>query len=237
MILTAHQPSYLPWLGLFHKMALADVFVFYDHVQFQTEEFNHRNKIKTPSGSLWLTVEVGQRGYLEQTMMETVIQDSKPWRRKHLRSLTQNYQKAPYFDHYTDFFREMYSKPWKSLVELNFHQLKWFARELGIETSILRGSELDLQGQKSDMALDMCQKLNANLFIFGAQGVNYADRDSFADASVKIMFQDYKHPVYPQLYGDFVSHLSIIDLLFNCGPDSLEILMSGNLERSDLRSI
>lgn len=234
MILTAHQPVYLPWLGLFHKIALADLFVLYDHVQFQTDGWNHRNRIKTATGLQWLTVEVAQRDHLSKSLIETQIIDQKPWRKKHLRSIEQNYARAPYFKRYIDFFVDTYSRPWTSLVDLNLHQLTWLLEALGIGVPIRRASTMGLQRVKSDMALDMCQKVGADLLIFGVQGRDYADRDAFATANIKIVFQDYQHPVYPQLYGDFVSHLSVVDLLFNCGPSSLDILMSGNITKADL---
>lgn len=234
MILTAHQSVYLPWLGLFHKIALADMFVLYDHVQFQTSGWNHRNRIKTAKGPKWLTVEIQQRDHLNKTLLETQTIDQKPWRRKHLRSIEQNYAKAPYFKHYIDFFINTYSRSWPSLIELNLHQLSWLLDTLGIEASIKRASTMGLQGKKNDMALDMCRVTGADLLIFGAQGRDYADRDAFAAAGIDIYFQDYRHPVYPQLYGDFVSHLSVIDLLFNCGPASLDILMSGNITKAQL---
>lgn len=235
MILTAHQPVYLPWLGLFHKIALSDIFVLYDHVQFQTDDWNHRNKIKSPSGPLWLTVEVAQRDHLHKRLTEIALQDTKPWRRKHLRSIEQSYAKAPYFRSYIDFFVDMYSHPWDNLVDLNLHQLLWLLDTLDIRVPLKRASAMDLEGRKSGMALEMCRKVGADILIFGSQGRDYAEVEAFAAAGVDVVFQDYRHPVYPQLYGEFASHLSVIDLLFNCGPSSLDILMSGNLTKADLR--
>lgn len=144
------------------------------------------------------------------------------------------YQKAPFFRQYAPFFEECYKREWRFLSELCEFQLKWFLKTLGLSPKWVKASEEDFQGRKSALVLDMCQKLGASAFIFGALGRNYADLPSFEQAGIKVIFQDYRHPTYPQLHGPFVSHLSIVDLLFNCGPKSLEILMSGNLKKEDI---
>lgn len=231
MILTAHQPVYLPWLGLFHKIALADAFCYFDDVQYLKKDWNNRNKIKTPQGPLWLTVPVLTSEHREKTIREIEINNSTNWRKKHASSILNNYRKAPYFREYAPFFEDVYSRDWKYLSELNEHMLKWFLQELGIDVTYYKASELHLKGAKSGLVLDMCKKLEADLYIFGALGKEYAKEEDFAKAGIKIEFQDYNHPTYPQLYGDFVPYMSVIDLLFNCGGRSLEILMSGNTIR------
>ena len=144
-------------------------------------------------------------------------------------TLLHNYGKAPHFSNYAEYFEDVYSRQWKTLTELNESMLAWFLSELGINAPIISAGDLDLQGAKSDLVLDMCKKLDADIYIFGEQGRGYADEATFEAAGIKPLFQDYRHPVYAQQQGDFISHLSIVDLLFNCGGDSLDILMSGNL--------
>lgn len=227
MILTAHQPVYLPWLGLFHKIVLADTFVSFDDVQYVPKDWNNRNRIKTPTGPTWLTVPVLRKGYLEKPIRSIEINNAEPWRRKHWRSLLLNYGKSAYFDDYASFFEDLYTREWQYLVELNEYILRWLLDTLEIEVRFMKASELDFEGAKSALVLDMCRKLSADLYIFGALGHDYADVRAFEAAGVKIRFQEYKHPTYPQLHGDFVPHLSIVDLLFNCGPRCREILLSG----------
>jgi hypothetical protein len=234
MILTAHQPVYLPWLGLFHKIALSDEFCYFDDVQYQIKDFNGRNKIKIVNGSVWLTVPVKARGYRDKKIREIEIDNSQDWRSKHFKSIYLNYKKAPFFNNYADFFEDVYKKDWTYLSDLNEYMLKWFLIELGVKVNYYKASELDFQGYKSDLVLDMCKKLKADLYIFGALGKDYADEQKFNDENVKIYFQDYKHPVYKQLNGDFLPYMSIIDLLFNCGDKSLEVLMSGNITKEEL---
>ncbi|MFC1621647.1 WbqC family protein, partial [Candidatus Omnitrophota bacterium] len=224
-ILTAHQPVYLPWLGLFHKIALADTFVIFDTAQYLKKDWNNRNKIKSEKGPIWLTVPVYTKSRFTQCLVDVRINNTLPWRRKHLRSIEINYKKAPYFNDYIGFFRNIYSKEWDSLADLNNEILIFLLDAFGIKVKILHGHDLGLEGSKSDLVLDMCKKLNADLYIFGALGKDYAKVEDFESNNIKLHFQDYKHPVYNQQFGDFVSHLSAIDLLFNEGKKSLQKIM------------
>lgn len=235
MILTAHQPVYLPWLGLFHKIALSDAFCYFDDVQYQIKDFNNRNKIKTAQGPVWLTVPVLAKGYREKKIWQIEINNSIDWRKKHFKSMYLNYKKAPFFSRYADFFEDVYKKDWKYLVELNEYMLQWFLKELRIDVAYSKASELHFKGYKSKLVLDMCKKLGADAYIFGELGEDYADKEAFAKEGVRVYFQNYKHPQYPQLYGNFASYMSIIDLLFNCGNKSLEILMKGNMGKEELQ--
>lgn len=227
MILTAHQPVYLPWLGLFHKIALADAFVSFNQVQYLPRDWNNRNRVKTDQGPVWLTVPVLKSGYRDKALTDIRINNDLPWQRKHWKTLELSYRKAPYFKDYAGFFEDVYLKrSWDTLCELNDHMLLWFLETLGIATEYSDARDHAFQGSKSDLVLDMCVQMGAQVYIFGALGKDYADVEAFARSGVRAVFQDYVHPVYPQLHGEFVSHLSIVDLLFNCGPASLEILMS-----------
>ena len=234
MILTAHQPAYLPWLGLFHKIALADLFISFDQVQYQPEDWNNRNSIKANAGVISLSVPVLRKGYLDRTISDIEINNTKPWKRKHWKSIELAYSKAPCFKRYSDFFADTYSRDWDSLVQLNIYMLRWFLETLKIKVPVRSAGEWQFLGEKSALVLDMCKQVKADDFIFGIQGKNYADVPSFEAAGIKVHFQDYNHPIYPQLHGGFVSHQSILDLLFNCGDESLDILMSGNIGREQL---
>lgn len=236
MILTAHQPVYLPWLGLFHKIALADTFVSFNQVQYLPKDWNNRNKIKSSQGAIWLTVPVLRSGHREKTISEIEINNDFPWQRKHWNSLYLNYKKAPYFAKYAPFFEDTYKKEWKKIAELNDYMLKYFLQFLGIEINFLDASQFMFQGKKNDLVLDMCTQLKAGTYIFGELGKNYADTESFQRQGISIAFQEYHHPVYPQLHGEFITHLSIVDLLFNCGEKSLDIIMGGNLAKETLYS-
>ena len=236
MILTAHQPVYLPWLGLFHKIALAETFVYFDQVQYLPKDWMNRNKIRTKSGSIWLTVPVLRKGYRDLKTSEIEINNSIDWQKKHFRSISLNYKKSPYFENYIPFFEDVYSRKWKFLGELNEYMLKWFLDELGIKVNFLNANDFKFQGEKSSLILNMCKELNASTYIFGTLGKDYADVQEFEKNNIGLIFQNYNHPKYSQLYREFISHMSIIDLLFNHGPKSLEIILSNNISQKSIIS-
>jgi hypothetical protein len=238
VVLTSHQPVYLPWLGLFHKIALADTYCFFDVAQFLLKDWNNRNRIKTDQGAIWLTVPVLKKGYVEKAIREIEIDNSHDWRKKHWHSILFNYKAAPHFRAHADFFEDLYRRDWTRLVELNEHILRHLLEVLGIRVDFIRASERRFEGRKSDQVLDMCRTLGADAFIFGCQGRNYVIESDFARHRIAIYFQDYIHPAYPQLKGEFIPHLSVIDLLFNVGAnESRRIIMEGNVSRSDLPEI
>lgn len=232
LVVSAHQPSYLPWLGLFHKIALSDTFVLFDDVLFDERDFNNRNRIRGPAGPIWLTVPVYSGPGLK--LKDARIRDDIPWRRKHLRSIAHAYGRARHAGRYMPFFERTYARQWKMLTDLVQVCLDFVLAELELDVRLVRLSEMGLTSRKSQLVLDVCTRLGARLFLFGESGRDYADEAAFAGAGIRLEFQDYRHPEYPQ-GRPFQSHLSVIDLLFHCGPDSREVLLSGNLTRDDLR--
>ena len=226
MILTAHQPCYLPWLGLFHKIAQADRFISFNQVQYQAKDWNNRNRIKTSQGPIWLSVPVLRKGRLENLYENIQINNDIGWGRKHWNSLQSNYSKAPHFKKYADYFEDIYAREWDRLIDLNETMLQWFLDTLGMDIKVESAADFDFTGHKNELVLDMCVKTGAKTYIFGGEGKDYADEDAFSAAGIEVLFNEYEHPQYPQQYGDFLSHLSIVDLLFNCGDDSFDILMS-----------
>ena len=232
MILTAHQPVYLPWLGLFHKIALSDLFCYFDIAQYQTKDYNNRNKIKTNAGELWLSVPVESKNHFEKSVGQIAIVQNG-WQRKHIKTIKLAYQKAAHFHRYMDELEEILLRDSQTtLSALNFSLLCFLMRCLDIQTPIVKASDYDFQGNKSDLVLDMCLKLKASSYIFGAQGRDYADVEKFESQGVRPFFQDYQHPKYQQIQDDFLPYMSVIDLLFNEGEASRGILLSGNADRT-----
>lgn len=234
MILTAHQPVYLPWLGLFHKIYLADLFCYFDVVQYQTKDYNNRNKIKTHNDAIWLSVPVESKHHFEKSVGEIrIVQNG--WQRKHFMSIKLAYQKAAYYKDYGPALEDiLIGQTFETLSGLNFAMLRFLMRCLAIGTPVVKASDYSFQGTKGDLVLDMCVKLKADVYIFGAQGRNYANVGDFRAAGVEPWFQNYRHPVYRQLHGEFQPYMSVIDLLFNEGSRSRELLLSGNDVRGDL---
>jgi hypothetical protein len=235
IILSAHQPVYLPWLGLFHKIALTDIFCVFDIVQYQRKDFNNRNKINTRKDPIWLTVPVKSSGRFN-TVIANIEIINNGWQKKHLRSIEINYKNAPYFEENFCGLKKILSNNYKYLVDLNFDILVYFLSLLEINTKVIKASDYFFVGNKSDLVLDMCTKLNADIYIFGEQGKNYADIDNFKNKNVTPYFQSYNHPVYKQNIGDFKPFLSVLDLIFNEGKDSKNIILSNNINKFELIS-
>jgi hypothetical protein len=233
IILSAHQPVYLPWLGLIHKIALADIFCVFDIVQYQRKDFNNRNKIKTSAGPIWLTVPVKSSGRLDSIITDIeIINDG--WQKKHLKSIELNYKKTPYFEQYFFGLKKILDTPYQYLADLNFDILVYVLDVLDIDTKIVKASDYSFVGTKSELVLDMCTQLDADIYIFGEQGKDYADVDVFKSKGVHPYFQSYNHPIYKQIKGEFEPFMSVLDLIFNQGKDSKEIIMSNNINRFNL---
>lgn len=230
MILTAHQPVYMPWLGLFHKISLAETYCIFDDVQYTKKDFVNRNRIKTKDGPLWLTVPVESSNHRELRIKDVrIIQNG--WQTKHFKSIQSAYAKSKHYSDYIGQVEELFmARNWEYLVDLNKAWLDFGLSALGIDVVIQKASDFQFAGSKSDLVASMCSQLGADAYIFGELGTDYADKGTFEKIGVSIYFQRYIHPAYTQLHGDFVSHLSFLDLLLNEGPKSREILLSGNIE-------
>ena len=224
MIVAIHQPQFLPWLGYFHKMMMADAFCLLDNVQFKKNEWQNRNRIKTAAGWQWLTVPVQYR--FPQKICEVPVNEGIDWRRKHLGSLDNNYRKSKYFTEYFDLMEKIYSRTWDFIANLNCHLIMELRMILGLESKqMILASEIpDLSEDPTQRLIDICRYLGGDIYLAGADGPKYMDMTAFAKQGIDVMVQEFKHPVYPQRYGTFASHLSIIDLLFNCGPESARII-------------
>lgn len=227
--ISIHQPGYLPWLGYFEKIARADVHVFLDDVQFEKNSFDNRNRIRNSQGWLWLTVPVLTKGrFGENILKEVEIDNHSRWAQKHWKSILMNYGKTPYFRAHADFFEQVYSKPWTKLLDLNLEIISYLLKTFHIETPLVYSSQIQKTGKKSDLVLGLCKQFKADVYLSGALGKDYLDMESFRKEDIRVIFQDYAHPLYRQPFSEFISHLSALDLVFNEGRRSLEILLQGN---------
>lgn len=221
MILSAHQPAYLPWLGYLYKIASCDVFIYLDEVQFEKNSFINRNRIKTPQGVQWLTVPVKMKGHMEATLRGTAMDDGQPWRRKHLAALALNYRKARFFDYAYPRLEALLGVATHNLAEFCFEQLRFWMAEFGIATRLVRQSQAPVEGSKSDLVLNLCLQQNANVYLSGKLGRDYLDLASFELHGIEVRFQQFNPKPYPQLWGDFEPGLSVLDYWMNCGPGTL----------------
>jgi hypothetical protein len=223
------QPGYLPWLGFFEQIYRSDVFVIYDDVQYDKHGWRNRNRIKASNGIQWLTVPVIVSNENDSLIKDVRIDNKKNWRRKHLLSIKQNYSAARFFKEYLPLFEEAYSKEWEYLVDIDVYFISKICEILGMaDKKIVRSSDLNITGGRIERLINICKLFNADTFYEGASGRNYINEADFAVHGIKVEFQDYRHPVYKQLYGEFVPYLSIIDLIFNHGNKSLFVLADIN---------
>ncbi len=226
MIISVHQPQYLPWLGYFDKIAQSDCFVFLDNVQYKEREFQNRNKIRVARGWLWLTVPVVSKGEGRQNISEVRIDNEVPWQRKHLGSLKTAYSNAPYFKEYFPFMEDVLSRKWMFLKDLNVEIINYFLKELSISTPISFESDLNITTTRTERIVDICKKLKADTYLSGSGGKEYLDESLFGKEGLKLLYQDYNHPQYQQCFEPFEPYMSVIDLLFNYGKEAREILLS-----------
>jgi len=228
VIVSINQPAYLPWLGYVHRIATSDVHIVLDHVQFEKNSFVNRNKVRTSAGWCWLTVPVRTRGRFGDLAINRVqIDVGTGWRRKHWETLRQNYGRAPYFARHAPCFQDLLAVEWTGLADLCARATAHLLGAFGIGTPLVPSSALDVGGAKSELVLNLCRAVGATTYLSGPYGRHYLDEAAFRDAGIEIVYHDYRHPTYPQAYDPFEPAMAAVDLLFNCGPESMDILMRG----------
>ncbi|UCH77954.1 MAG: WbqC family protein [Candidatus Coatesbacteria bacterium] len=222
-VVACHQPVYLPFVGFFQKMARADAFVFMPFVQLNKRSWQVRNQIKGPHGPVWLSLPVHVKGKYHQTIGETKIVEGK-WRHKHWEAIRHNYARAPYFEDYAPFFEETYARPWEGLAELNLHLIAKLREFLEVTTPIVDVDAQAVAGTKSDLIIDICRQVDATAYLSSDGEVVYIEKEKFAAAGLGHSYLGWEPTPYPQLFGEFVPNLAAIDLLFNCGPASRDVV-------------
>jgi len=222
MLVTIHQPNYLPWTGFFHKWLLADAFVILDTVQYHKNEWQNRNRIKTAQGAQWLTVPVH---YQFPQRIDEVEIAGLGWVRKQVTAIEQAYAKAPYLDHYWPEIRTLLLRDWQHISRLNTRLIRQLGEMLGCTAPLYLASEMRTSEEEPTKRLiALTRELEGTAYLSGREGRNYLRQEAFAAASLELWFQEAEAPRYPQLHGAFISHLSVIDLLFNVGPDAAAVI-------------
>ena len=223
MIVSIHQPNYLPYLGIFHKMLRSDVFVLYDTAQFSKNDFHNRNRIKTPKGPRWLTVPVRSPG--KKAIRDVEIDDSVPWAKKHAQTLEANYARASHFDAHWPTISHLLPKPWAKLCDLNIRFLEELRAWLNLRAELVRGSTLGVPPELSptEKLVYMVRAVGGTAYLSGPGGRDYLVPKAFGD--VRLVFDEFRHPVYPQLFGPFEPNLSVIDAVLNCGASETRRLL------------
>lgn len=223
-----HQPDFIPYLGFFHRFLSADLYVALDHVQFVygSRAWTHRDKIKTPKGSQWLTLSV-KKVSRDTAINEVELSGEVDWRTAHMRLLETNYRNAPFFDQIMPSILTLYAQPTARLSDFNLRSIEMVMSLLDVKTPIVLSSSLAPQGAKNELLVDLLKKVGADRYLSGVGSRDYMEESLFEAAGIEVQWQDFHHPVYPQQFGKFEPYLSAIDMLFNCGIDASRQLLRG----------
>lgn len=223
------QPSYIPWRGYFDQIRRADLFIFYDDVQYDKHGWRNRNQIKTAQGKQWLTIPVHSKGVTEGIPIRQVEIDwSKPWAKNHLKAMTFAYAKAPYFREYLPWLEFVYAQHYDLLADFTVWLTVEIARKIGMtHTRFMRSSEIEgIDGHRTDRLIQILQHVGATHYISGPSARSYIEAEKFEAAGIGLEYMEYNYPPYPQLYPPYDPFVSILDLLFMVGPDALSYIVA-----------
>ena len=228
MIVSVHQPQYLPWVGYLDKVDQADAFILLDTVQFKKGEWQNRNRFKTAQGASWITVPVVHDfGQLLADVLIDPRQES--WSRKHPQAMRTHYGSTPHYAWVADRLDPIWEQDWERLAPLSRATLEAFMELMGIDTPLLLASEMDPAPEHPDERLiSLCRQAGADTYLAGTTGPEYMDMEKWHGSSIEVCIHEFTHPVYTQLFGDFLPAMSAVDLLCNCGPDSLARMREAN---------
>lgn len=217
------QPSYIPWRGYFDQVRRADLFIFYDDIQYDKHGWRNRNQIKTHQGTQWLTIPVHTKGVTQGVLVKDVRIDwSKPWAKSHLKSLTISYSKSPYFREYVPLLESFYTRHDEFLADFTIETSIVLARELGFtSTRFMRSSELsNIEGQKTDRVINVLKQVGATHYICGPSASSYMEPEKFDAAGITFEYMHYDYPEYSQMYPPYEQFISILDLMFMTGKQA-----------------
>ena len=223
MVITIHQPEHLPWLGFFHKMAHSDVYVLLDSVQFTKNNYQNRNRLIDHNGAVfWSTVPIRMVGHTGKPITDMELDNNQPWPRKTWARIAGAYRRHPYFNTLAPELELIFMGGHTRLVDLNLNLIQYFRHQLGISVPMVRSSTMVVEGNRSELLLSICKSLGADTYLSGPSGRDYLDTALFSASGVAIDYHAFKHPTYSA--PNFQPYLSTLDLLFNHGPKSREIL-------------
>ena len=229
MVVTTHQPIFLPWPGFFYKALRADALVLLDRVQFpQGRGWMHRNRLKSDQGDHWLRVPIWKAGRGTQLIADVEICYETDWRARHLRSVRELYGHAPYLEAHLAALEEIYGRRHRTLVALNVDLIRHLWCVLGVPAKLYLQSDLDVVGRGSDLLANVCEALKADTYLALSVAAKYVDRRQLSGRRIELALAKFHPPVYPQLWGDFRYNVSALDLTLNCGPKARDVITSGS---------
>lgn len=226
----ASPPHYLPGIDFFYKMSRAQQFVIADDLIYRDKGRVNRTLIKNASGMQWLTVPVRHRRSERQWIRDVRIDTSRHWGQKHRKTLEVNYRYSPYFEYYVDAFAKIYEREWRYLLDLDLALIGLIRKALAITVPLQRSSSLDLAEGATEKIIDLAGKIGAGRYLASPEDANFLDPSRFQEAGVGLVYSDFHPRPYRQQFGDFMPGLSIVDLLFNEGPEAKWILLESEKE-------
>jgi hypothetical protein len=222
------QPTYLPWIGYFALMNEVDQFILLDNVQFEKRSWQQRNKINSNNGEIFLTIPVINHNLRNLCISEVKISTDQNYIKKHINSIKYSYNKSKYFEKYSKEIFRIIEYPHEYLIDLNISLINYFKEILRIDTPLILASSLDTKLKKDSLMYEICEILDASTYIAVEGSRNYLESsNNFKNGKIALDFFDYSHPKYKQSGSNFISHLSVIDLILNHGSHSKDILKSG----------
>jgi hypothetical protein len=225
-----HQPDFLPYLGFFHRLLYTDLLIILDDVQFLRRGWHHRDLIKGSKGAQWLTLSIKKGDYHQNINQVILHADRDRWISNHLNLLRANYSKAPFFKAYFPQIEAIYRKKAVRMIDLNMAFLHFFFDLFGLDNQIVLSSDLGVEGKSNLRLINLLKSVDRRRYLSGIGARDYLDERQFQAAGIRVDWQRFDHPVYPQLHGKFIPNLSCIDILFNCGPEAEAILKSCKTE-------
>lgn len=223
-VVAVHQPNYIPWLGYFYKINISDVFVILNDVQFIKDGGINYNNIKTPQGAFRLKIPVDYK--MGQNILDVRTKDELGWKKKHLKTIENFYRKAPFFDEVFSDFKAFLIKEYNNIGDLNERIIVDISQKLGIKTQFVHSSDLNISTQKEERILDICEGLNATIYLSGRGAKAYQNPKNFEKRGIYLKYTSFKTFNYPQLFGEFADNMSILDYLMNCGYDWQRVMES-----------
>lgn len=225
-----HQPDFMPYLGFFHRFLDADEFIVLDHVQFvhSSRSWTHRDKIKTISGEKWLTLSV-KKAPRSTPINQIELSTSVDWPEANLNLLRENYRSAPFFEEIFPLVVSCYDQPPRLMADLNLRSIELIMDLLNVRLPWVRSSSLQPEGSSNELLINLLERVGATHYLSGNGARDYMQPEKFAQAGIEIVWQQFMHPVYPQQFGTFVPFLSSLDLLFNCGIETSQKILRGEV--------
>ena len=225
------QPRYLPSCNYIERIIMSDVFVMLDNVRHQKRAFEHRNKIKVSDGSAcWLSIPIDRKNSESDIIKDLLILNETDWRGDHLKSFELNYKNTPYYSEVIELLRAFYSAEKEFLNDAIREMTDILVNYFGLKVNIVWASDYDCcKNTKDDMLVEITGYFNGNAYISGPNGRDYINREKFGNLNIKLLFHDYEHPVYNQLWGEFLPYMTIWDMMFYHGKHTINLIRKGIL--------